>query len=115
VILAVNGKKTKGKEMPEIAYEVRGPAGESVKLKILRDDEVLSLKIVRENIKLKKVEGGKVNSSTAFISIDGFSSRTVDEVTEKLKALDDISLTKLIIDLRFNNGGEYEAGLKSRT
>lgn len=112
VVLSVNGAKYKGKGLREMVREIRGPAGETVHLKVLRDDRVLSLNITRDKVILPTFGAKMVNSSTALLSIGFFSNETSSMVEEKLREFDRKSITKLILDLRGNGGGTFDDAVK---
>jgi carboxyl-terminal processing protease len=107
-ILSVNGQKFKGKPFHDLVYAIRGKEGETVKLKILRDDKILSLGIKRETLSWNSVELKEVAPSTALLTLSFFSEDTPARMKEKLAEVNKRGFKNLIIDLRDNGGGGFE-------
>jgi carboxyl-terminal processing protease len=111
-ILSVDGKKFKNKKFRDLVYAVRGKAGESVTLKVLRDDKVMSFNVKREIVPWTPVELEKVNSTTALLSIRFFNEETPKLVEQKIKEINSGKYKKLILDLRDNSGGGFDQAVK---
>jgi len=108
-ILEVNGQSAVGKSYDEVSAILKGQAGTTVQLKLLREGESLPLDktIVRENIKIENIPySGLVDKDIAYIKLSGFTQNAGNEVKQaflKLKEKD--TLSGVIIDLRGNGGG----------
>ena len=111
-ILSVEGQRFKGKTLPEMVSVLRGPSGKSVEIKILREDNVIPLKIVRGAIKLQLFEAKKIDETTGYLTISAFTGDSLQEVESRLKTFADQKLKKLIIDLRGNQGGGFDQVLQ---
>ncbi|MNJ96719.1 putative CtpA-like serine protease [compost metagenome] len=109
-ILSVNGKRHK--DLPSMVMDIRGKAGESVKLKILREDRIIDLKITRAEVKIPFVTAANIDSQTGYLQISGFSKESVPDLKTQLDTFKDKKLTKLIIDLRSNPGGVFATALE---
>jgi carboxyl-terminal processing protease len=111
-ILSVNGERYKGKGLPEMVSAIRGPAGQSVHLKALREDQILNLSIKRDAVLIPEVETGKIDPGSGFMYIGFFREGTAELVEKKLKLLNDPKLKKLVLDLRGNSGGTFDDAVK---
>lgn len=111
-ILSVDGKKFKNKKFRDLVYAVRGKAGDSVSLKVLREDKVMSFNIKREIVPWTPVELEKVNSTTALLSIRFFNEETPKLVEQKINEINSGKFKKLILDLRDNSGGGFDQAVK---
>ncbi|MEK6626580.1 MAG: S41 family peptidase [Bdellovibrionota bacterium] len=112
-ILSVEGKKFKGKQFRDLIYAIRGQVGKSVKLKILREDEILTINIKREVIPWTPVEFQKIDKATALLTIGYFTEETPKLVEKEILEINRQNITKLIIDLRGNSGGGFDQAVKT--
>ncbi|MDF0479102.1 S41 family peptidase [Vagococcus sp. PNs007] len=107
IILKVNGKATKGKELSEVVKEVRGEKGTKVKLTIQRGEEIFDKSLVRDDIPVETVFGAisKDNNKIGSIIISNFSERTAVDLKDQIEVLRKEGAQAFIIDLRQNPGG----------
>jgi carboxyl-terminal processing protease len=106
IILAVNGKSTAGMSLTEVVLNIRGPAGTTVTLTILRADEMtpVEIAVVRAQIDVASVKW-EMKGDIAYIKIAEFSQTTNDELNKALESIDLNNTTGIILDLRSNPGG----------
>ena len=106
IILAVNGKSTVGMSLTEVVLNIRGPAGTTVTLTILRADETtpVEIAVVRAQIDVASVKW-EMKGDIAYIKITEFSQTTNDELNKALESIDLSNTTGIILDLRSNPGG----------
>lgn len=108
-IVGVNGLNVVGKRSDEITNLLRGQAGTSVKLKVLKvgQSTPTELTLSREEVKHKSVPyfGLLDNSETGYIKLTSFTENCSNEVKEALAALKAKNCKSLILDLRGNPGG----------
>jgi carboxyl-terminal processing protease len=125
VILAVDGAEVTAENITEVASKMRGdniddPIGTSVTLKIRRDNgEPFDVALTREKVVRKSVKSKMMDDGVAYLRITSFDSKgengeqdTSDEFNEHLNTLRDGGMTKLILDLRGNPGGDLEVVCK---
>lgn len=112
-ILSVDGKRFKGKTFPEMIGAIRGKIGDTVQLKVLRDDKIIGIKVKREVIPWTPVELSKINSGTQLLTIGYFTNDTPRLVEEKLTQVQNSGAKALIIDLRENAGGSFEKAVQT--
>jgi carboxyl-terminal processing protease len=106
IILAVNSKSTVGMSLTEVVLNIRGPAGTTVTLTILRPDETtpVEIAVVRAQIDVASVKW-EMKGDIAYIKITEFSQTTNDELNKALESIDLNNTTGIILDLRSNPGG----------
>ena len=103
IILKVNGIDMSGKSISEVASNVRGPVNSIVEIVLLRDNNKITKKLKRKEIKVKTVKSS-IDKDLGYIQISTFIGAST--ATEFVEALEKTKNTKgLIIDLRGNPGG----------
>jgi len=108
-IVGVNGNNVVGKRSDEITNLLKGQAGTSLKLKVLKYGETtpIELSITREEIKTKSVtySGMLSNNQTGYIKLNQFIENSSNEVKDALVSLKGKGCKNIILDLRGNPGG----------
>jgi len=113
VIKEVNLENVSGKGSEYVASKLKnGPAGSTVKVKILRDNEELEYDIIREEIKYYKIKHEMKEKNIGYIDFDSFTETSYDEFKEAYEELKANGAKSLIIDLRDNTGGQVDQVLK---
>ena len=95
----------------DVVNALRGPKGTEVVVSIKRknEKELLDFTIVRDKIPQYSVDAAyMINDEIGYIKITRFASTTSDEFREKLTALKEAGMNKLILDLQSNPGGYME-------
>ncbi len=105
VILDVNGESIIGKPLAEATQNIRGEAGTSVVLTILRGEETLTLIVERRRVLAETVGYTIENDKVGYIYISEFATSTVSSVESALSAIEEKGIKKFIIDVRDNPGG----------
>lgn len=111
-IVSVDGKQCTGDDFSNISNEIKGEAGTTVKIGILRGNETLEFEIKRENIKVNPVEGKVIDNNIGYIEFSSFDEGTAEDFKNKYEELSKQGITSLIIDLRNNGGGIVDEALK---
>lgn len=107
MIVSVDGNETKGKSIFQVAQYIKGAQNEAVTLVVLRNNQKITKKVKRAEIKVKTVEAQVLEKDMGYIHIISFIGN--DTPIEFLKALDKVKNTKgLILDLRGNTGGLFQ-------
>ena len=105
-ILAVDDVPITEIEPEEVVMKIRGEVGTPVKLKLKsKDGEEREVSIVRDNIKVKSVQGKMLEDGVAYIRISNFGEHTAEEFGEIYKKMEEEGMKKLVLDLRQNPGG----------
>jgi carboxyl-terminal processing protease len=108
VFVEVNGKPVSDLPLEKIVQMVRGPAGTSVKLRVLREGHAgpLDLTIQRGKVEVPSVSWRRLpGEPVAHLAIHSFGLHTDKELKEAVKALRAQSLRGVVIDVRGNPGG----------
>ncbi len=85
---------------------IKGAAGTSVDLEVLREweTEILDITVIRDKIIIPSIESQRLDNNTGYIALNMFGEDTVNEFEKALEELYDTE--GLIIDVR-DNGGWY--------
>lgn len=89
----------------ECVDDMKGEAGESVHLTILRGDEVIEKDITRELISANNVESNILDGNIGYIKIWTFENSIYDQFKTEYDKLMKSNVSGLIIDIRNNPGG----------
>ncbi len=118
VIVEVEGKSTKNLSQNEAVRLLRGPKGTFVNIKIKREGykKLIPFKIKRAEIPLYSIPYHFVDPyvkdyKLGIIVIRSFTGTTVEEFEKAMKELIKKRIKGLILDLRFNGGGDLKAAL----
>lgn len=113
VITAINGQSAAGLTVAEVSEQLRGAAGESVVVTLLRDgQEPRDVTIVREVIRTFSVTS-RMEGEFGYIRISTFNTNTGRELAEAIQTLRaaDPGLRGIVLDLRNNGGGLLDAAI----
>lgn len=111
VLLEVNGRSVKGKKGEEVMRLVKGAPKTEVTLKILREKEELSFRVIREEIKMKNVSYSGMIEGVAYVRLDHFMPNAAADVRAAILKLKEQKPAGLILDLRGNPGGLLHEGV----
>ncbi len=118
VIVEVDGKKTKNLSQNEAVRLLRGPKGTYVNIKIKREGfkKLLHFRIKRAEIPLYSipyhfVDPFPVDKKIGVVVIRSFTGTTTDEFEKAMKSLVKKGIRALVLDLRYNGGGDLRAAL----
>ena len=105
VIVEVDGEDTAAFDSYSgLVEKVRGEAGTSVNIGVMRDGTVLRFDIIRAAVFNPGVEARMIGD-IAYLHIDGFDKNVDVEFSEKLQSLIDGGAKGIVFDVRFNGGG----------
>jgi len=104
-IIAINDEDVGGWTTTKAASYIKGEAGTTVKLTLLRGNEVINVDVMRANIQAESCSFDILNNDIGYIKIEEFNLSTSVEVSKYLNALRLTGYNKLILDLRDNPGG----------
>lgn len=120
VITKIDDKEATTIPQDEAVALMRGEPGTRVNLTIYRDSakKTIIVPLTREAISVPTVDGEALpgNPDIAYIDISQFSTNTANELNSVLKTMDISKYKGVILDLRYNHGGELDAavGVASR-
>jgi carboxyl-terminal processing protease len=117
LIVKLNEKPVKGMSLSDAVKIMRGEAGKTVNLTIIREGEEAPLKIavVRDIIKIKSVKTKLLEKNYGYLRISSFQSGTSQAVLDgvaQLKKENKLPLKGLVLDLRNNPGGLLNAAVE---
>jgi carboxyl-terminal processing protease len=113
-IIAIDDNPTKDFHLDDIIGLLRGTPGTVVKLTIMRepDNSIHSLQIKRAVIIIQSIKHAFIiNDNIGYIRIADFQRRTSADLGKAIRRLIRDGLRGLILDLRNNPGGLFEASI----
>lgn len=116
VISKINDVDTSGMEQDKAVAMMRGDPGTKVNLALYRDStkKTYTVSLTRENITVPTVDGEALpgNPDIAYINISQFASDTGTELNDTLNNMNIKKFKGLILDMRYNHGGELNAAVQ---
>lgn len=116
VIIKIDDAETAGLEQDYAVSLIQGEPGTKVNLELFRESEnkIFTVSLTREKITVPTVDGEALpgNPDLAYLNISQFSSKTGKELREMLETLDIGKFKGLILDMRYNHGGELESAVQ---
>ena len=108
VISKVNGEDVSKENTSEISKKIRGDAGTTVKIGVVRGNEKKEFSVTRAKIENPSVELSK-KDGVATLSIYRFDSETGVLAKKYAEEIKNEGISKVILDLRGNGGGYVQA------
>lgn len=105
VIAEINGESTADMSLNEAVSKIRGDAGTTVKLRVIRDGEALDFEIIRADITVPSVEYKILDGNIGYIKISRFADDTAKLSKEAADNFKQNNVKGVILDLRGNPGG----------
>jgi len=114
LVLKVDDTPIQNMTLMEAVSLIRGPAGTTVRLSILRKGvkEPFEVAIVRERIELEVIESRMLDDDIAYIRLTEFNAKATKELKEALRELMAQEPKGLIFDLRSNPGGFLQTSVE---
>jgi carboxyl-terminal processing protease len=122
-IAAIDGRPTHGMKMDDVLVAMRGPAGTSIRLTIVRDgQEQPPIELVRENIRVESVLGDirergrwrfqlPEDRRIALVRVRAFGDLTAIEFQRAIDQVVADGAQAAVLDLRDNAGGTLDAAV----
>jgi len=107
-IVTVDGKLYKGRTERDVVADIRGKAGESVTLSVLRGDRLLSVPLVRAKINYDPVNQLVLEGDVGYVHIPSFNASTPDALAGALQHLGSLTIRALVVDVRECPGGSFD-------
>ncbi|MCQ2588303.1 MAG: S41 family peptidase [Treponema sp.] len=106
-IIEINGDSTITMTMNEVLQKLRGKIGESVKVTILRGQNVrFEVELVRALIEVPTAKYGMIeNTKIGYIRLIEFTPETANKLQDAVNLFEKNNYNSMIIDLRDNPGG----------
>ncbi|MCT0216488.1 PDZ domain-containing protein [Synechococcus sp. CS-1330] len=116
VIVAIDGKSTKGMSTEDAVKLIRGQAGTTVTLTLKRKAQILEVPLTRERIELHAVDH-QINTSAdgvkvGYIRLKQFNATATKDMRQAVKDLEAKGAQGYVLDLRSNPGGLLMASVE---
>ena len=116
VIVAIDGKPTKGMSTEDAVKLIRGQAGTSVTLTLKRNAQTLEVPLTRERIELHAVDH-QINTSAdgvkvGYIRLKQFNATATKDMRQAVNDLEEKGAQGYVLDLRSNPGGLLMASVE---
>ncbi|MCO1601558.1 S41 family peptidase [Desulfosporosinus nitroreducens] len=116
VISKINDADTLGMEQDKAVGLMRGEPGTKVDIALYREssNKTFTVSLTRENITVPTVDGQALpgHPDIAYVSITQFGSDTGTELKDTFNTMNITKFKGLILDLRYNHGGELNAAVQ---
>ena len=116
IVLKIDNEDATTIDQEKAVSLMRGKPGTKVTLVLYRESQKknVTVTLTREDIVVPTVNGQALpgNPDLAYVEISQFSTDTGKELGEVLKSMDMKKYKGLILDLRFNHGGELGAAVQ---
>jgi carboxyl-terminal processing protease len=110
IIAQIDGTTTTGLTVSQAVDKIRGPKGSEVTLKIVRSDQVLDLKITRDDISIPSVKS-KVEDGIGYLTISRFGEDTASLSQKAAQSFKEQNVKGIVLDLRSDPGGLLDAAV----
>lgn len=112
-ILRINDKSYKGKQLRDVVYAIRGKVNTEVKLTLLHDEAIKTIRFKREALVWDTVKSRLLPDQVGLVTIRNFTEATPKSLKDAIAKLSSQGMKSMIVDLRFNEGGIFEAATES--
>lgn len=107
----INGEDVTKLSAEQISNKIKGKQGRELTLTIKRNNKEQNIKITTGKVEIPSVSQKvitKNNQKIGYIQISVFASNTDEQFKKALQELKNQNINKLIIDLRYNQGGHLD-------
>lgn len=105
ILVAVDGQSVIENGMDKSRELIRGDAGTTVEIGVIRGQEQLRFTVVRKSIQMVVAEGQMLNDEIGLVTIVNFNERCAEETIAAIESLLQQGAESLIFDVRNNPGG----------
>ena len=105
-LYAVNGEVILGMDSNSVAAMIKGDAGTSVTITLLREGEQREYTITRERVEVIDVDYRMLDGDILLVNLGAFSTNADTAFAEAIEYGQKQDMNSLIIDLRNNGGGD---------
>ena len=112
IIIKVNDIDVRDKNLTDTVKEIKGKENTDVVITVIRDGKEQSIKVARKEIQIDSTAHELLENGIGYLDIKSFSENSASDVEKAIEDLRKKGMTKLIIDLRFNGGGDVRSTIK---
>lgn len=105
ILVAAAGQDVRALDITAAGDLIRGEAGTSVEITVLRGEETLSFTVDREVIDMAVATATMLPDNIGLVTIENFNSKCTKETIAAIESLQQQGATALIFDVRNNPGG----------
>ncbi len=107
ILYKVNGEAVTGIDLTQVVGKMKGEAGTSVKIAILREGkrDPVELTLTRQKIEIPTIEYKMLDNKIGYIAISEFDEITVSQFVAAVDKLEKDGMQGLVVDVRNNPGG----------
>lgn len=105
VLVEVAGQGVAGMTTSQVSDLIRGEAGTTVKLGVLREGQKKEFTVERAVIQVQVVTSAMVTEDVGYIRIENFHDRSAEDAIAAVEQLRSQGATALVFDVRGNPGG----------
>ena len=104
-LVQVDGQSILGMTTKQVAQLVRGEEGKTIALTLVRQEQELTLEVLRKRMEKAVATGVLLEGQVGLITIENFDDRCAQETIETIEQLRQQGAQALIFDVRNNPGG----------
>ena len=108
-IIKINGVDLLAGGYDVVVPKLSGEVGTRMALKLLRNGEIVSVNLIRQQLEITSVSGEMLENNVAYISITSFNAKTSEQFADVVTKLLNDGARAIIFDLRQNSGGLVSA------
>lgn len=114
-VIKIDGADIRGEDYYEVIKRFDGPAGSPIVLTLRRGNKSIPVRVTRQNIRFEPVRARIIGKSSAvgYVKIPYFGPDTDREVKKAIEILRNKGISRLILDLRNNPGGDFNTALRT--
>lgn len=105
ILVSAQGQSLEGMDAAAAATYIKGEAGQSVRIVVLRDGQELSFDVMRQMVQTLVATGQMLDGDIGYIKIANFNERCAQETLDLVRQMEERGAKGLIFDLRNNPGG----------
>ncbi len=105
ILIAVDGEDITTLDINAAGDKIRGEAGTTVDISVLRGEENRTFTVERRLIDMVVAEGTMLPGNVGLVTIENFNSKCAKESIAAIEGLQEQGATALIFDVRNNPGG----------
>src|SRR5512134_1426174 len=115
VIAEIEGTSTKGWTTDDAVGKLRGKKGTFVNIGIRRKglDALIPMQVMRDQVSIPSLSAVfMIDDQTGYVGITDFAEHTDEDLGEALESLTKKGMTRLVLDLRSNPGGQLDQAIR---